>query len=73
MKSLLLLALIFLVGCARQSDIGRVIYTDIDDFQKGGMHYIIYNNEIKGGMFIINVTKDSLETEYLKQQLNKKP
>jgi hypothetical protein len=32
------------------------------------MKYIVYR-EIDGGLFIINVTKDSLETAFYRQQL----
>lgn len=35
-----------------------------------GMKYIMYR-EVDGGLFIINITKDSLETEFIRKQLNK--
>lgn len=38
---------------------------------ESGMKYIIYR-EVDGGLFIINITKDSLETEFIRKQLNKR-
>lgn len=35
------------------------------DFKEAGMRYVLYR-EVDGGLFIINMTKDSLEVDHLR-------
>lgn len=49
-------------------------WIDRYEMKEGGMRYIILKGQMAQGISIttINLTKDSLECEYYKQQLNKK-
>lgn len=49
-----------------ESGIGLVERYEVNE---GGMRYILYR-EIDGGLFIINTTKDSLETELARKSLS---
>lgn len=66
MKKLIIAAVIF-ASCGHvqtnQEEGTRELYIS-------GMHYIVLNYSANGGMAILNVTKDSLEVESLKQVLD---
>ena len=44
----------------------QVSYTD---FVNNGMHYRIYESGPRGEIFLINITKDKLEVEKLKEEI----
>lgn len=44
-------------------------YINRYDFEEAGMRYVVYR-EVDGGLIIINMTKDSLEVEHLRNLKN---
>ena len=64
-----LLAGLLLAGCQQRDNTKRVesgiTFVGRYEITEGGMRYVLYR-EVDGGLFIINVTKDSMETEVAK-------
>lgn len=62
-KLLLITVVLFLFSCSRVNDSGGTFYGD--DFYIAGMHYKYFQASSSGGIFVVNVTKDSLEVANL--------
>lgn len=78
MRYYLLLIVCFLYGCGVNTTVEKG--TDLPNksnisrygLSEACMNYVIFKTSSSGQLVIINTTKDSLECEYYKQQLNKK-
>ncbi len=44
-----------------------ILFVERYEIEEGGMKYILYR-EVSGGLFILNITKDSLEVKRLRSE-----